>query len=346
MDLDTSVPNSGVSHARALTLVGDQFQSVTFETFGELDRFLTADHGLTWIDFEGRQSAESLRRLGGALGFHPLTVEDLIHGDQRTKLEVYDADVFVFLRPISSWEPGRRVLETEQVAMLLRQGLVVTFQEEAATDVFAEVHERLLRRKHHKIQEAGYLVMHLLDGIIDQQTLVLDDIQAALEEIEVRVLEDFRDVEISSLHLLRRDLIRLVRTAAPVQEIVSKLTRTDTMEEFFSPELRPYMLDCLDHATRSVERLRSYRDFASSLMDLYLSLVGFRTNEVMKMLTLVTSIFIPLSFLAGIYGMNFETESPWNLPELGWRYGYPALLAFMALIVVGLLFFFRRKKWL
>ncbi|MEO1088714.1 MAG: magnesium/cobalt transporter CorA [Acidobacteriota bacterium] len=237
--------------------------------------------------------------------------------------------------------------ESEQLSLLVRSGMVITFQERPG-DCFQRVRERLEAPTSRRLRTSGadYLAYALLDAVVDGYQPVMDSFEDRLEVIEDRLLEDPQETDLQVLHTLRRELIAVRRQLAPVREVVSGLMRGTEAAETLSEETRLFLRDCYDHVIRTLDQVDSFRELCASLMDLYISTVSNRTNDVMKVLTMIATVFIPLSFLVGLYGMNFDTSSPWNMPELQARYGYPILVGTMLLVAGGLVGYFKKKGWL
>lgn len=300
-----------------------------------------------WLNVDGLGDAELLRRIGTRHALHPLALEDVVNAHQRPKVERYDEHVFVILRlPFAGVDAsGEGALTTEQVAICLGSEHVVTFQERSG-DVFEPVRARLrrldsgLRRR-----DAGYLAYALIDAVVDAYFPVLERYGETLEALETEVLAHPERSHVGRIHDLKRDLLTLRRAVWPMRDALAALVRDDT--PLLDEHTRVYLRDCLDHATQLIDVIETYREIASGLVDIHLASVSNRMNEVMKVLTIIATIFIPLTFVAGIYGMNFDPDAgPWSMPELGWRFGYPLALALMAVIALGLLLWFRRLGWL
>ncbi len=299
-----------------------------------------------WIDITGLKDIELLAALGERLGIHPLVLEDVANLDQSPKVESFgeNDDLFVVARMLRLADEAR--YESEQVGIFLRPGLVVTFQERPG-DCFEPIRNRLRKgRPRIRNRGAGYLAYALLDAIVDGYLPVLDGVGDVLDELEERILEQAEEEDLRTLHGIRRELIALRRTVVPMREAILTILRNPESESSFDEETLVFVRDCYDHAVHTLEQLESHRELVASLMDLHLSAVSKHTNEVMKVLTMISTIFIPLSFLAGLYGMNFDTDSPWNLPELTSRFGYPVLLGVMTVIAGALLVYFKKKDWL
>lgn len=297
--------------------------------------------GVTWIDVIGLHDVDLLRQLGATFGLHPLALEDVLNTGQRPKVELYEDHLFVVLRLL---HPGPEI-ESEQVSMFMGEGFLLTLQE-IPRDVFEGVRERI-RHGLGRIRRAGadYLAYAVIDNIVDNFFPVLEELGTRLEDLEEEVIEDPDRGTVSGIHRARKELLALRRAAWPEREVVGALERMDS--PLIGKETRVFLRDCYDHAVQILDIVETYRDLATSLLDLYLSTVSNRMNEVMKVLTVLASIFIPLTFLAGIYGMNFDTgASPWNMPELEWAWGYPAFWAVSILLAGGLLLLFKKKDWL
>ncbi len=304
-----------------------------------------SSEAVLWVDVVGSGDVAVLEALGERFGFHPLALEDVVNVNQRPKLESFGEDLFFIVRMYSKGiKPGP--WSSEQLSVLLRPGLVVTLQERPG-DCFARVRERL-KVKTRKIRNSGadYLTYALLDAVIDGYQPVIDSFEERVEVIEDRLLDQPEDKDLQHLHALRRDLIALRRGLAPARDVVMGLMRESDVMETVTEETRLFLRDCYDHVIRTVEQIDTFRELCASLMDLYMSMVSNRTNDVMKVLTMIATVFIPLSFLVGLYGMNFDTASPWNMPELGSRYGYPILVTIMVSVAGLLVGYFRKKGWL
>ncbi|MBD3163014.1 MAG: magnesium/cobalt transporter CorA [Candidatus Eisenbacteria bacterium] len=297
-------------------------------------------HRIVWVDVTGLRDLEKIRALGEIFGLHPLSLEDVLNVPQRPKHEEYGDHHFIILRQPRAVMP----LESEQVSLFLGRGFLLTFQEREG-DCLDAVRERL--RKGTRIRSEGpeYLAYAVIDAIVDGYFPLLDRYGEVLEELEDRILEGSERSALPRLHDVKRDLLALRRIVWPLREMMAALLRADP--PIFPPDVRVYLRDCYDHAVQLMDITETYRDLGASLMELYLSTASNRLNEVMKVLTVIATIFIPLTFIAGVYGMNFDPDvSPWNMPELRWRFGYPLSLALMAVVALLLVIYFKRKDWL
>jgi magnesium transporter len=299
------------------------------------------EHPVTWVNVDGLGDLETIRKLGEVFGLHRLSLEDVVNVHQRPKVEQYEEYVFVVARMPAHGENT----ETEQLSMVLGEGFVLTFQERGG-DSFEPVRDRIrknlgLIRK----RTQDYLAYSLLDSVVDSYFPVLEQCGERLESIEQEVVSEPDKSTITRIYQIKRDLMGLRRAVWPLREAINALIRD--ARQLVSDETRIYLRDCYDHTVQIIDMLEMYRETASSLVDFYLSSISNRMNEVMKVLTIIATIFIPLSFIAGLYGMNFSSDSsPWNMPELHWYWGYPFALGLMAAVAAGLLIFFRRKGWL
>lgn len=294
-----------------------------------------------WVDVDGLGSAEVLLDLAQRFGIHTLALEDIVNTYQRPKVEGYPDHLFTVFRALSpNHEHG-----SEQVSLILGDGFVVTFDERHG-DRFDPVRKRLRERKG-RIRQFGadYLFFSILDTIVDGYFPALDELGERLELIEDEVLDTPTPEVLNAIHKLRHELLAIRRIMTASREAINSLIRD--AGDFITDSTRIYLRDCYDHTIQIVDIVESQREIAAGLLDIYLSSVSNRMNQVMKVLTVMATLFIPLTFLVGLYGMNFNTAaSPLNMPELNWFYGYPAILALMLLTVLVELFFFWRRGWL
>jgi magnesium transporter len=299
---------------------------------------------VSWVDVQGLGSENILRRLGQVFDLHPLVLEDVVNVPQRPKVEEYD-DQLLFIARMVCLKDDERGFVSEQVSFILGKHYLLTVQEEPDYDTFGPVRERIrgnkgTMRKH----GADYLAYALLDALIDGFFPVLEAYGEALEELEDEVVANPTRQSLEKIHRIKRELLALRRAIWPQRDAISVLIRDSN--DLVSSEVRVYLRDCYDHAVQVLDMVETYREVASSLMDVYVSSVGNRMNEVMKLLTIISTIFIPLTFIAGVYGMNFNPEtSPFNMPELNWYWGYPVCLATMGVIAIALVFYFYRRGW-
>jgi len=294
----------------------------------------------TWVNVDGLGDASILEEIGRIFGIHKLALEDIVNVHQRTKVEDYNSHLFIVARMITLFQER---IATEQISLFLGKEFLVTFQERAG-DCLDPVRERI-RKKSGRIRDAGadYLAYVIIDAVVDAWFPVLEEYGEILEDLEDGILKNPGSETVSKIHKVKRDLLVFRRTVWPMRETVNSLFR----EEAIEPETHVYLRDCYDHVIQVIDMVESYRDMASGLMEFYLSSVSNRMNEIMKVLTVIATIFIPLTFLAGIYGMNFDRSvSPWNMPELGWKYGYLAFWVLSVAIGVVMFYFSRKLGWI
>jgi magnesium transporter len=293
-----------------------------------------------WLDVQGLGNAALIESIGALFGLHRLALEDVVNVHQRAKVEVYDGNVFVVLR----MPEGRQPLTTEQLALFVGPNFVVTFQEREG-DCFDPVRARIRRGGPIRAYGPDYLMYAIIDATVDNWFPVLESYGEALEDLESAILVGPGRDTIQQIHRLRRDLLALRRAVWPLRDALGILYREST--PLVHAETRVYLRDCYDHSVQIIDLLENGRDLAAELTDLYLSMISNRMNEVMKVLTIISTIFLPLSFIAGVYGMNFDTgASRWNMPELLWPLGYPLALGMMLLTALAMLYFFWRRGWL
>lgn len=299
-----------------------------------------------WIEFNGLGDLEALKALGNKYGLHPLTVEDVLHAGQRPKVEPYDNHLFIVAQMI--YQDEDNLLTAEQVSMILGKGFLISIQEDPVNDVFEPIRERIRGGKGWiRRMGADYLAYALLDAIVDHCFPILEALGEALDELETEMLEKPKAANIATLHELRRTLVRMRRAVWPERDVVSALLHDAT--PFVTEPTKVFLRDLYDHTVRVMDLVENYREIGGGLLELYLSSVSLRTNEIMRVLTVISAFFIPLTFLAGLYGMNFDQKDGefWtNMPELHSRYGYLSLLGVMAAVAALMFFFFKRKRWL
>ncbi|MEO1714414.1 MAG: magnesium/cobalt transporter CorA, partial [Bacteroidota bacterium] len=265
-------------------------------------------------------------------------LEDITDIYQRPKLETYEKDLFLLIKEFH-WNPDTLKLTTEQVSLYFRQGLLLSFQE-TESDLFIKIRERIAA-KSGRIRQRGteYLAYALMDGMVDRYFQVLDRIEERIESLEDQILDDPNPEIKGQIHKLKKQVVLIRKNAAPLREAIAQFTNVDL--EWVGEGTLPFLRDLTDHINQVLEMVESQREVLNSLYDLFLSELGYRNNQVIQLLTLISAVFIPLSFIVGLYGMNFQF-----MPELGWSYGYLYVWLLMIGVALGLLFYFRRKKWL
>lgn len=296
---------------------------------------------VTWLNIDGLGDPAILDQLRDMFGLHPLTMEDAVNLHQRPKVEDYDDSIFLVTQMLSS---GHKV-DPEQLSLFLGRNFVVTLQEHSG-DCLDPVRARL-RQGRGRIRSSGadYLAYALLDAVIDGYFPILEAYGERVEELEDTALAAPTEDLAPRIHAVRRDLLAVRRAIWPQREMINELVRDE--HPLITETTRVFLRDCYDHTIQLVDMTETYREVASGLFDLHLSSVSNRMNEIMKVLTIIATIFIPLGFIAGVYGMNFDpARSPLNMPELGWYWGYPFALAVMGAVAVGLLVLFWRFGWI
>ncbi len=297
---------------------------------------------MTWIHIQGQPTPSMLKEFSEYFELHPLALEDILNTGQRPKVETYDTQLFV-ITSLPVMVDGNVV--SEQISIFTGQDYLISFHH-GVTDPFESVRKRL-RNHSGKIRSrnADYLLYRLLDVIIDEGFPVLEDFGEQVEVLEEELLEEPDKDTLRKLHAIKRELLFLRRMLWPQREVLNKLIRDES--ELVSDETSIYLRDCYDHTVQIIDLLETYRDMTASMLDVYLSSISYRLNDVMRVLTVIATIFIPLTFIVGVYGMNFSvnTKSPWAMPELYWYYGYPLLWLIMLGIAIGMLLFFKRRGW-
>ncbi|GAB6068416.1 magnesium/cobalt transporter CorA [Methylothermus subterraneus] len=301
----------------------------------EAVRARMAAGAMTWVRVQGRPSAEWMRAYGATLALHPLAQEDILNGGQRPKLEPYDGQLFLVLN-VPREEDGQIV--HEQLYLLRQQNFLVTFFE-GARDPFAPLLERL-KESRIRLRRDGldYLFYAIVDTAIDHSFPVLEALGERIEDLEEFLVEHPERQVLEEIYALKRELILLQRALWPHREVVGRLLRNEG--EWFGEGVLVYLRDCYDHTFQILGLLRSYREMIAGLLEIYLSGAQVRLNETMRVLTVIATVFMPITFVVGVYGMNFR-----YMPELEWRYGYPAAMALCALIALAMVLWFRRRGW-
>jgi magnesium transporter len=292
----------------------------------------------TWINVDGIHDISLMENIGKEYGIHPLTLEDILNTTQRPKAEAFDDYLFIVIKMLR-YDAEKDLISAEQVSMILGKTVLISFQEDVG-DVFAPVRERIRKGKG-RIRTGGcdYLAYALIDAIVDNYFVILEKVGQRLEAMEETIDADPDADILDEIHAIRHELIYLRKQVWPLREIVAHLQKEG--EPFIGEATGPFLRDVYDHTIQTIDTIESFRDILSGMQDLYLSIISNRMNEVMKVLTIMATIFIPITFIAGVYGMNFS-----HMPELTWRWGYPAVWLVMLAVVVGMVAFFRRRKWL
>jgi magnesium transporter len=291
---------------------------------------------IKWINVEGLHKPELIEKIGKIYNIHPLTMEDIVHVDQRPKFEDYDHYVVAIMKMISYTD----AVISEQLAIVLCENTVISFQEPHSGDAFDIIRTRL-RQSKGRVRKLGadYLAYALMDAVVDCYFTAIEKIGDKIEEIEEEIISNSDKKSLLQLYHLKREMIYLRKQVWPMRDMINNMIRSETKLINDSSDI--YLRDLSDHVTRIIDTVETYRDLLSGIMDIYLSTNANRMNEVMKVLTIMSSIFIPVTFIAGVYGMNFE-----NMPELKTQNGYFVTWGVMLSIIIGLMIYFKRKKWM
>jgi magnesium transporter len=315
----------------------DHFEEMDLSDIEESFSYRDKD-SVTWINVDGIHQVEIVESIGRHYELHPLVLEDILNTDQRPKMEDYEEYLFLILKMIT-YDEAQKLLHMEQVSVIVGPRFVISFQESEG-DVFESVRERLRKGKG-RIRKQGpdYLAYALMDAVVDNYFLVLEKIGEDIEELEEEVIGKAVPETVESIHNLKRELLFLRKSVWPLREAVASLEKGES--SLIQERTTVYLRDVYDHTIQVIDTIETYRDMVSGMMDVYLSSLSNRMNEVMKVLTIIATLFIPLTFIAGIYGMNFK-----YMPELEWHDGYFVVWAVMIAVAVSMLFYFRKKKWL
>jgi magnesium transporter len=304
------------------------------------------DSSKTWVQVEGLHRLDRIQSIWNYFGLHPLIQEDIVNVVQRPKIETYQNHLFIVLRlitPDSSTEE-KSSFHSEQISFVLGKNYVISFQE-SDEPIFASIFKRLEQpatrlRKH----GVDFLAYALLDTVVDHYFHSLELFGLTIDRLEEEIIENPGNHYLHNIHNLRRDAIQFRKSVWSLRDGVNSLIRDDN--PMISSEVKIFLRDVYDHVVQVIDSIEAYREMIYSLYDMYMSTLSNRMNEVMKVLTIIATIFIPLTFVAGIYGMNFDPEiSPFNMPELNWYYGYPFSLLIMIAISLTMIYYFRRKNW-
>lgn len=307
-------------------------------TTADLISFEPQEGKVTWINITGVHDAATVKAIGDKFGLHPLVQEDVMNTRQRPKLETYDDYIYVVMKMLDFLPESREVME-EQLSLVLKAGLVITFQEEEC-EIFDQVKIRLRMAKGKiRSREADYLAYALLDAIVDEYFFILEAMGEELDALEEGLIQVGGASHLERMQALKRQIIGIRKHIWPTREVVNGLVRSDS--DLVRPETVIFLRDVHDHTMQIAESIEAYREIAGSVQDLYLSVVNNKMNEVMKVLAGISTIFLPMTLVAGIYGMNFDF-----MPELDEPWAYPAALGLMGLIGGGIFLYFRLKKWL
>lgn len=309
--------------------------SKTLEAFS----FDPQSSGVTWVNVEGLSDTSIVEELAKRFNLHPLTVEDILNVEQRPKVEEFEGYLFITLKQLV-WQTKSSTFAISQLSLVCGHNFVLSFQEHDTT-LFDSIKKRLQSNSHQRMREHGsdYLVYRLIDTVIDEYFVVLEVLGDQIEKAESQIVSSPNTQSSRIIYRLKRQLLLLRKAIWPMREALSHLMHVE--DKLITPFTRVYLRDVYDHTVQAIDTLETFRDMLSSMLDMYISSLTNRMNEVIKTLTIIATIFIPITFIASIYGMNFT-----YMPELHWRYGYPAVWCLILVITGMMMVYFRRKKWL
>jgi magnesium transporter len=350
MDETTERPNLGIAPGSpvyvgardpaetALSLIEYDSSRAWIKSADTVDELLAGKNpsGITWINVNGLKDSAAITRLAELYGIHPLTVEDILDTGQRPKVEEFDDYLFFIFKYLHV--RGKDELVSEQISMVFTENTVITFQEKAG-DPFGGIRRRILNNGG-RVRKFGadYLAYGLLDSVVDAYFLVLDDMGTRIEDFEDRAMDEKDESFMPDIQRTKQDLLKIRRIVWPLRESLSLLPQMSP--SFIHEELGPFVKDLHDNVIQVVETLETYRELIAGVMEVNLSAVSNRMNQVMKVLTIISTLFIPLTFIVGVYGMNFAF-----MPELQYPYAYPITWGVMIFIALGMLIFFKHRRW-
>ncbi len=293
---------------------------------------------VTWINIDGIHQTEIIEKIGKRFGMHPLILEDVVNSEQRPKIEDYGEYIFIVLKMLYL-DDKKEGVQAEQISLIIGPKCVISFQEDKERDVFDAVRQRIRTGKG-RIRKLGpdYLAYSLIDAIVDNYFVILETLSESVEELEDEVITEPSPRTAKSIHALKREMIFLRRSVWPLREVIRNLETNES--GLITENTRVFFRDVYDHTIQVIDNVETFRDVISGMVDVYLSSISNKMNEIMKVLTVFSAVFAPLTFIVGVYGMNFKT-----FPELGWKYSYPALWILMITISATMLYYFRKRKW-
>lgn len=294
--------------------------------------------GVTWINVVGLHDLHLIESFGKQFGLHPLILEDIVNTEQRPKMEDYDDYIFIVIKMLYYDERNNRIA-VEQISLILGPNYLLTFQEKEE-DVFNPVRERINNGKSRtRKTKVDYLAYALIDAIVDNYFIILEKLGEKIELLEEELVRDPKPATLHEIHHLKQEMIILRKSVWPLRELISGLERNES--SLIRESTNVFLRDVYDHTIQVIDTIETFRDMVSGMIDIYLSSISNRMNAIMKVLTVIATIFIPLTFIAGVYGMNFK-----RMPELEWSWGYPAVLLLMAAVAIAMVAYFKKHKWL
>ncbi len=319
-----------------------QFEEKKIESFEEL-QLLKEKAKVLWVNLSGLHDIQTIEKVCEIFGIHSLAIEDILNVNHSPKIEEHENFLFLILKMIDIDKPSKE-LNIEQISIILGKNYVITFQENVG-DVFDVIRDRI-RTSKGRIRKAGadYLMYRLLDSIVDNYFITLEYVDDKIEFVEEKLLEDSEDSYLKEIHNLRKDVLKLRRSVYPMRDMTYYLQRGEN--PLIQKSTIMFTRDLYDHIANNIETIENYREIINGVLEVHLTNASHKMNQVIKLLTMISTIFIPLTFIVGIYGMNFNTEvSIFNMPELNWKFGYLFVMLVMVIISVSLIVFFKRKKW-
>ncbi len=293
---------------------------------------------ITWINIDDLQ-VDIIEKIDTHFGIHPLVLEDIVNTAQRPKMEDFEDYIFIVLKMLYKDQDKDEII-AEQVSFILGPNYVISFQEKPGGDVFDPIRDRIRNYKG-RVRKMGadYLAYVLIDCVVDHYFIILENLDEKIEQLEEILLKDIKPEFSQRIHQLKRDIIFLLKQVWPLREVVSGLQRTES--KLIKKTTVIYLRDLYDHSIRVIENIETFRDLLAGLHDIYLSSLSNKMNEIMKVLTIISTIFIPIMFIASVYGMNFK-----HMPELEWPMGYFVVLVFMGIIGLSMVIYFKKRKWI
>jgi magnesium transporter len=316
-----------------------KYEEASITDLTTLDEYLDKP-AVTWVDVEGTHCDNTIRFLSEKLHWHSLLVEDIVHEEHRPKMDEYDEHLYIVVKMLE-YDDKKGRIRAEQISFILGKNYLISFQETGKPgDLFGAVRSRVKNNQgRHRKLGPDYLLYTLLDLIIDHYFTILEKIGERIETLEDEVIHNPTNQKLNEIYLLKRELIQLRHSVWPLREVVNRLEKESS--GFVRRSMHVYLREAYEHTIQVIETLETYRDILSGLIDIHLSSMSNKMNAVMKVLTVISTIFMPLSFIVGVYGMNFQ-----YMPELQWKGGYFAVLGLCATLVVLMLLYFRKKKWM
>jgi magnesium transporter len=292
---------------------------------------------INWIDFNGIKDIESIEKIGKAIGIHHLIIEDVLNTNQMVKMDNYDDCLFLVLKMLK-YDDNSLNITAEHISIVLKDNILISFHE-ASEDIFDNIKIKLrTERDHVRKSDIGYLCYELIDTVVDNYFEVIDELGDVTDNIEEELIANPKKNTLQRIYFVKKELMYLRKSVFPLRELIGKLSRSESKQ--INDDVIIYLRDVYDHLIQVVDSIETYQDILSNMLDTYLSSISNRTNDTMKILTIISTIFIPLTFIAGIYGMNFA-----NIPELHYQYGYLIFWIVSIIIVITMVMFFHRKKW-